>query len=37
MAWLAVAIFAVSVGLTAGWLLDRLAGRMHGRREGTRR
>lgn len=37
MAWLAVAIFAVAVGLAAGWLLDRLAGRYYGRREGTRR
>lgn len=27
MAWLAVAVFAVVVGLAAGWLLDRLSGR----------
>lgn len=32
MAWLAVAVFAVVVGLWAGWLLDRLADRRGARR-----
>lgn len=36
MAWLAVAVFAVVVGLAAGWLLDRHADRTHGRREARR-
>lgn len=37
MAWLAVAIFAVAVGLLAGWAMDWFADRYYGRREGTRR
>jgi F0F1-type ATP synthase assembly protein I len=32
MAWLAVAVFAVVVGLAAGWLLDRHADRRRGAR-----